>query len=217
MSQEIIKLMLQGIQETFYMVAVATIIGGIIGIPLGITLVTTSKGHILENRFINQILGTIVNIIRSIPFIILMVAIIPLTRLIAGTSIGTTAACVPLTIVAIPFLSRLVETSIRDVDFGLVEAAESMGATPFQIIRKVLIPEALPTIINNITVLIVNLIGASAMAGAIGGGGLGDIAIRYGYQRFRPDVMLATIIILIVVVNVIQAGGDFALRKKNKK
>ncbi|MCI6749907.1 MAG: ABC transporter permease [Megasphaera elsdenii] len=217
MSQEIIKLMLQGIQETFYMVAVATIIGGIIGIPLGITLVTTSKGHILENRFINQILGTIVNIIRSIPFIILMVAIIPLTRLIAGTSIGTTAACVPLTIIAIPFLSRLVETSIRDVDFGLVEAAESMGATPFQIIRKVLIPEALPTIINNITVLIVNLIGASAMAGAIGGGGLGDIAIRYGYQRFRPDVMLATIIILIVVVNVIQAGGDFASRKKNKK
>ena len=199
------------------MVAVATIIGGIIGIPLGITLVTTSKGHILENRFINQILGTIVNIIRSIPFIILMVAIIPLTRLIAGTSIGTPAACVPLTIVAIPFLSRLVETSIRDVDFGLVEAAESMGATPFQIIRKVLIPEALPTIINNITVLIVNLIGASAMAGAIGGGGLGDIAIRYGYQRFRPDVMLATIIILIVVVNVIQAGGDFASRKKNKK
>ena len=199
------------------MVAVATIIGGIIGIPLGITLVTTSKGHILENRFINQILGTIVNIIRSIPFIILMVAIIPLTRLIAGTSIGTTAACVPLTIVAIPFLSRLVETSIRDVDFGLVEAAESMGATPFQIIRKVLIPEALPTIINNITVLIVNLIGASAMAGAIGGGGLGDIAIRYGYQRFRPDVMLATIIILIVVVNVIQAGGDLASRKKNKK
>ena len=217
MSQEIIKLMLQGIEETFYMVAVATVIGGIIGIPLGITLVTTSKGHILENRFINQILGTIVNIIRSIPFIILMVAIIPLTRLIAGTSIGTTAAGVPLTIVAIPFLSRLVETSIRDVDFGLVEAAESMGATPFQIIRKVLIPEALPTIINNITVLIVNLIGASAMAGAIGGGGLGDIAIRYGYQRFRPDVMLATIIILIVVVNVIQAGGDFASRKKNKK
>lgn len=217
MSQEIINLMLQGIQETVFMVAVATIIAAIIGIPLGITLVTTSRGHILENRFINQILGTIVNIIRSIPFIILMVAIIPLTRIIAGTSIGTTAACVPLTIVAIPFLSRLVETSIRDVDFGLVEAAESMGATPFQIIRKVLIPEALPTIINNITVLVVNLIGASAMAGAIGGGGLGDIAIRYGYQRFRADVMLATIIILIVGVNLIQACGDFASRKKNKK
>lgn len=217
MSQEIIKLMLQGIEETFYMVAVATVIAGIIGIPLGVTLVTTSKGHILRNLFINRILGTIVNIIRSVPFIILMVAIIPLTRLVAGTSIGTAAACVPLTIVAIPFLSRLVETSIRDVDYGLVEAAESMGATPFQIIRKVLLPEALPTIINNVTVLIVNLIGASAMAGAIGGGGLGDIAIRYGYQRFRPDVMLATIIILIVVVNLIQYGGDLASHKKNKK
>ena len=217
MSQEIIKLMLQGIEETFYMVAVATVIAGIIGIPLGVTLVTTSKGHILQNLFINRILGTIVNIIRSVPFIILMVAIIPLTRLVAGTSIGTAAACVPLTIVAIPFLSRLVETSIRDVDYGLVEAAESMGATPFQIIRKVLLPEALPTTINNVTVLIVNLIGASAMAGAIGGGGLGDIAIRYGYQRFRPDVMLATIIILIVVVNLIQYGGDLASHKKNKK
>ena len=210
MSQEIIKLMLQGIEETFYMVAVATVIGGIIGIPLGITLVTTSKGHILENRFINQILGTIVNIIRSIPFIILMVAIIPLTRLIAGTSIGTTAACVPLTIVAIPFLSRLVETSIRDVDFGLVEAAESMGATPFQIIRKVLIPEALPTIINNITVLIVNLIGASAMAGAIGGGGLGDIAIRYGYQRYQYDVMTVAVILCVILVQIVQTIGDVA-------
>ena len=217
MSQQLNKLLLQGIEETFYMVAVATVIAGIIGIPLGVTLVTTSKGHILQNLFINRILGTIVNIIRSVPFIILMVAIIPLTRLIAGTSIGTAAACVPLTIVAIPFLSRLVETSIRDVDYGLVEAAESMGATPFQIIRKVLLPEALPTIINNVTVLIVNLIGASAMAGAIGGGGLGDIAIRYGYQRFRPDVMLATIIILIVVVNLIQYGGDLASHKKNKK
>ena len=146
-----------------------------------------------------------------------MVAIIPLTRIIAGSSIGTTAACVPLTLVAIPFLSRLVETSIRDVDFGLIEAAESMGATPLQIIRKVLLPEALPTIINNITVLIVNLIGASAMAGAIGGGGLGDIAIRYGYQRFQPDIMLATIIILVIGVNLIQFCGDFASAKKNKK
>lgn len=217
MSPELIKLMIQGIEETLFMVSISTLIAAIIGIPLGITLVTTSKGHILENRVINQILGTIVNIIRSIPFIILMVAIIPLTRLIAGTSIGTTAACVPLTIVAIPFLSRLVETSIRDVDFGLVEAAESMGASPLQIIRKVLLPEALPTIINNITVLIVNIIGASAMAGAIGGGGLGDIAIRYGYQRFQADVMLATIIILVIGVNLIQACGDFASRKKNKK
>ena len=217
MSPEIIDLMLQGIQETLIMVCVSTVIAAIIGIPLGITLVTSSKGHILQNAVVHQILCAIVNIIRSIPFIILMVAIIPFTRIVAGTSIGTTAACVPLTIVAVPFLSRLVETSIRDVDFGLVEAAESMGASPFQIIRKVLLPEALPTIINNITVLIVNLIGASAMAGAIGGGGLGDIAIRYGYQRFEGDVMLVTIIILIIGVNLIQAVGDFASRKKNKK
>lgn len=217
MSPEIIDLMLQGIQETLIMVCVSTVIAAIIGIPLGITLVTSSKGHILQNAVVHQILSAIVNIIRSIPFIILMVALIPFTRIVAGTSIGTTAACVPLTIVAVPFLSRLVETSIRDVDFGLVEAAESMGASPFQIIRKVLLPEALPTIINNITVLIVNLIGASAMAGAIGGGGLGDIAIRYGYQRFEGDVMLVTIIILIIGVNLIQAVGDFASRKKNKK
>ena len=207
MSLEIVDLMLQGIQETLIMVIVSTIIAAIIGIPLGVTLVITSKNHILQHKHIHQILGAIVNIIRSIPFIILMVAIIPFTRLVVGTSIGTTAACVPLTIVAIPFLSRLVETSIRDVDFGLVEAAESMGASPFQIIRKVLLPEALPTIINNVTVLIVNLIGSSAMAGAIGGGGLGDIAIRYGYQRFQGDIMLITIIILIVGVNLIQSIG----------
>lgn len=217
MSLEIVDLMLQGIQETLIMVIVSTIIASIIGIPLGVTLVITSKNHILQHKHIHQILGAIVNIIRSIPFIILMVAIIPFTRLVVGTSIGTTAACVPLTIVAIPFLSRLVETSIRDVDFGLVEAAESMGASPFQIIRKVLLPEALPTIINNITVLIVNLIGSSAMAGAIGGGGLGDIAIRYGYQRFQGDIMLITIIILIVGVNLIQSIGDYASNKKNKK
>lgn len=217
MSAEIIKLLLQGIEETAFMVAVSGMIAALIGIPLGVTLVTTGKGHILENRVANQILGTVINIIRSIPFIILMVAIIPFTRMIAGTSIGTTAACVPLTIVAVPFLSRLVETSVRDIDFGLVEAAQSMGATPVQIIRKVLLPEALPAIINNITVLIVNLIGSSAMAGAIGGGGLGDIAIRYGYQRFRADVMLATIVILIIGVNVIQALGDLLSHKTNKK
>ena len=207
MSPEIVKLLLQGVEETIFMVAVSGIIATGIGIPLGILLVTTDKGHILENAPINRVFGTIVNIIRSIPF----------TKLVAGTSIGTLAACVPLTIVAIPFLSRLVETSVRDIDYGLIEAAQSMGATPFQIIRKVLLPEALPTIINNITVLIVSLIGSSAMAGAVGGGGLGDIAIRYGYQRFRTDVMLATIVILIIGVNAIQAFGDFLSRKTNKR
>lgn len=217
MSPAITNLLLKSLAETLYMLSVSAFIAAIIGIPLGILLVVTEKNGILSCPVLNKPLAFIINLIRSIPFIILMVAIIPLTRLIAGTSIGTTAACVPLTIVAIPFLSRLVETSIRDVDFGLVEAAESMGASPLQIIRKVLLPEALPTIINNITVLIVNLIGASAMAGAIGGGGLGDIAIRYGYQRFQADVMLATIIILVIGVNLIQACGDFASRKKNKK
>ena len=207
MSPEIVKLLLQGVEETIFMVAVSGIIATGIGIPLGILLVTTDKGHILENAPINRVFGTIVNIIRSVPFIILMVAIIPFTKLVAGT----------LTIVAIPFLSRLVETSVRDIDYGLIEAAQSMGATPFQIIRKVLLPEALPTIINNITVLIVSLIGSSAMAGAVGGGGLGDIAIRYGYQRFRTDVMLATIVILIIGVNAIQAFGDFLSRKTNKR
>ena len=146
-----------------------------------------------------------------------MVAIIPFTRLVAGTSIGTTAACVPLTLAAIPFLARLVETAIKEVNGGVIEAAQSMGATPLQIIWKVLLPEALPTLIDNITVLIVNLISYSAMAGAIGGGGLGDIAIRYGYQRFQGDVMLATIIILIVLVQVIQSAGDYLSRKVNKK
>ena len=209
--------MLQGIEETFYMVAVATVIGGIIGIPLGITLVTTSKGHILENRFINQILGTIVNIIRSIPFIILMVAIIPFTRLVAGTSIGTTAAIVPLTIAAIPYTARMVETSIREIPFGLIEAAESMGASPLQIIWKVLIPEALPSIIESLTVVIVSLIGASAMAGTIGGGGLGDLAIRYGYQRFQADVMIATIIVLVIIVQLIQLIGSRLARKADKR
>ena len=155
--------------------------------------------------------------IRSIPFIILMVAIIPLTRLIAGTSIGTTAAIVPLTVAAIPYTARMVETSIREVPFGLIEAAESMGASPFQIIKKVLIPEALPSIIENITVVVVTLIGSSAMAGTIGGGGLGDLAIRYGYQRFQADVMVATILVLIVVVQLIQFIGSNLAKKANKK
>lgn len=217
LSPEIIKLLWVGIQETAFMVAVSTFIAIIIGVPLGIILVTTSKHHILENLSLNRVLSTIVNITRSVPFIILMVAIIPFTRMIAGTSIGTTAACVPLSIAAIPLLGRLVETSIREIDFGLIEAAQSMGSSPLQIIYKVLLPESLPTIIDNITVVIVNLIGASAMAGAIGGGGLGDIAIRYGYQRFRADVMLATIIILIVLVQSLQSVGDGLSRHTNKK
>ena len=217
MSEQVIKLLITGTLDTLQMTVISTIMAMIIGIPLGVVLVVTSKGHILENAALNKILGAIVNATRSIPFIILMVAIIPFTRMVVGTSIGTTAACVPLTLAAIPFLARLVETSIKDIQFGVIEAAQSMGASPFQIIRKVLLPEALPTIIDNVTVLIVNLLGYSAMAGAIGGGGLGDIAIRYGYQRFQGDIMLATIIILIIMVQVIQMIGDGLSKAMNKK
>ena len=217
MSEQVIKLLITGTLDTLQMTVISTIMAMIIGIPLGVVLVVTSKGHILENAALNKILGAIVNATRSIPFIILMVAISPFTRMVVGTSIGTTAACVPLTLAAIPFLARLVETSIKDIQFGVIEAAQSMGASPFQIIRKVLLPEALPTIIDNVTVLIVNLIGYSAMAGAIGGGGLGDIAIRYGYQRFQGDIMLATIIILIIMVQVIQMIGDGLSKAMNKK
>ena len=217
MSEQVIKLLITGTLDTLQMTVISTIMAMIIGIPLGVVLVVTSKGHILENAALNKILGAIVNATRSIPFIILMVAIIPFTRMVVGTSIGTTAACVPLTLAAIPFLARLVETSIKDIQFGVIEAAQSMGASPFQIIRKVLLPEALPTIIDNVTVLIVNFIGYSAMAGAIGGGGLGDIAIRYGYQRFQGDIMLATIIILIIMVQVIQMIGDGLSKAMNKK
>lgn len=217
MSEQVIKLLITGTLDTLQMTVISTIMAMIIGIPLGVVLVVTSKGHILENATLNKILGAIVNATRSIPFIILMVAIIPFTRMVVGTSIGTMAACVPLTLAAIPFLARLVETSIKDIQFGVIEAAQSMGASPFQIIRKVLLPEALPTIIDNVTVLIVNLIGYSAMAGAIGGGGLGDIAIRYGYQRFQGDIMLATIIILIIMVQVIQMIGDGLSKAMNKK
>ena len=217
MSQQIINLLIQGFLETVQMTVISTVVAVLLGVPLGVILVITSRGHIMQNEVLNKVLGAIVNATRSIPFIILMVAIIPFTRLVAGTSIGTTAACVPLTLAAIPFLARLVETAIKEVNGGVIEAAQSMGATPLQIIWKVLLPEALPTLIDNITVLIVNLISYSAMAGAIGGGGLGDIAIRYGYQRFQGDVMLATIVILIVLVQVIQSLGDYLSRKVNKK
>lgn len=217
MSQEILLLLGKSLWETTYMVALSTIISVILGIPLGVILVTTDKGHILENLPFNRILGSIVNATRSTPFIILMVAIIPLTRLIVGTSIGTDAAIVPLSIAAIPFVGRVVESALKEVDFGLIEAAQSMGATPLEIIRKVLIPEAMPSIILGLTLTIISLIGYSAMAGAIGGGGLGDLAIRYGYQRFRADIMLATVVILIAQVQVVQMCGDYLARRLNRK
>ena len=217
MSPEIFSLLFESLGETLYMVDVSMICASILGIPLGILLVVTEKGEILACPAINKPLAFIINMIRSIPFIILMVAIIPFTRFLVHTSIGTTAAIVPLTIAAIPYIARMVETSIREIPSGLIEAAESMGATPMQIIRKVLLPEALPSILESLTVVIVSLVGASAMAGTIGGGGLGDLAIRYGYQRFQADVMIATIIVLVIVVQLIQFIGNYLSRKADKR
>lgn len=217
MSQEMLALLVEALLETTYMVAVSTFVSALIGIPLGVILVTTDKGHILENLTVNSVLGAIVNAARSTPFIILMVAIIPITRMIVGTSIGTNAAIVPLTIAAIPFVGRIVEAALKEVDHGVIEAAQAMGASPWEIIKKVLLPEALPAIILGLTITIISLIGYSAMAGAIGGGGLGDLAIRYGYQRFRADIMLATVVILIAQVQLVQSGGDYLSRRLNKK
>ena len=217
MSSDMIPLLSKALGETVYMVAVSMVIASAIGIPLGVLLHTTGRGQILEAPAWNRILGAVVNAIRSIPFIILMVAIIPLTRLLVGTAIGTTAAMVPLIIAAVPFIGRQVETSLTEVPYGLVEAALSMGATPLQIIRRVLLPEAMPSIVAQLTTVIISLVGESAMAGAIGGGGLGDLAIRYGYQRFRPDVMIATVVILIILVQLVQFAGNLLAKRLNKK
>lgn len=211
------QILWQATLETLYMVAVAVIIAQLLGLPLGVLLETTDKGKILENPLINRMLSLIVNVGRSIPFIVLMVAIIPFTRMVAGTSIGTSAAIVPLTVAAIPFVARLVEQALKEVDQGVVEAAEAMGASPWEIIWKVLIPEALPSLVLGFTLTGVSLIGYSAMAGAIGGGGLGDLAIRFGYQRFRGDIMLQTVIILVVLVQFMQMIGDWGARKLNKR
>ena len=217
MFSDALMLLPKSLGETVYMVAVTMIVASAIGIPLGVLLLATGKNQVLELGIANKTLSSIVNCVRSIPFIILMVAIIPFTRLIVGSSIGTTAAIVPLIIASIPLIARLVETSLREVPYGLIEAALSMGATPYQIIRRVLLPEAMPSIVAQLTTVIIVLIGESAMAGAVGGGGLGDLAIRYGYQRFNPEVMLATVIVLIVLVQVIQFLGNMLAKKLNKK
>ena len=213
MSSQLIALLFDGLLETLVMVGVSGGIGALFGIPLGVILILTDRGGILQNVALNRVLGLAVNATRSTPFIILMVAVIPFTRLVAGTSIGTAAAIVPLTIAAIPFIARLVETALREVPPGLIEAAEAMGATPLQIVTKVLLPEALPGIVAGLTITFVSLTGYSAMAGAIGGGGLGDLGIRYGYQRFLPEIMLAVVLVLIFFVQAVQSLGDWAVRK----
>ena len=202
----------QALYETLYMVTVALVIGALIGIPLGILLVVTRKNGIWQNLVLHQILNPIINILRSIPFIILLIAIVPFTKLLVGTSIGTTAAIVPLTVYVAPYIARLVENSLLEVDDGIIEAAKAMGASPLQIIRYFLLPEALGSLILAITTAIIGLIGSTAMAGAVGGGGIGDLALVYGYQRFDTMVIIITVIVLIIIVQVIQSLGNFISR-----
>lgn len=213
MSANLIALLWEATLQTIYMVVVSGLIGTALGLPLGIFLAASKRGELLSSPALNTALGLVVNALRSVPFIILVVAIIPFTRLLAGTSIGTTAAIVPLTLAAAPFIARIVETAIREVDGGLIEAARAMGASPGQIIAKVLLPEALPGIVLGLTLAVVSLIGYSAMVGAVGGEGLGDLGIRYGYQRFMPDVMLAVVVILVVLVQAVQSCGEWIARR----
>ncbi|OPZ71477.1 MAG: D-methionine transport system permease protein MetI [Firmicutes bacterium ADurb.Bin456] len=194
--------------ETIYMVLSSAFLSYVFGLPLGVILVTTAGGHVLENKGINSVLGSIVNATRSIPFIIFLILLIPFTRMVVGTSIGTVASIVPLTLAAIPFVARLVETSLKEIEWGLIEAALSMGASAWQIITKVLLPEAAPSIILGVAITTINLVGYSAMAGIVGGGGLGTLAYYYGYQRYEDTVMWVTVIVLIILVQGFQMLGD---------
>ncbi|TCK92490.1 D-methionine transport system permease protein [Natranaerovirga hydrolytica] len=211
-----LKLLYPPLVETFYMVLFSTVFALIMGSIIGIVLVITEKGHIWEKTYLHKILDTIVNITRSIPFIILIIALFPLSRMIVGTSIGLKAMIVSLSIASAPFVARIIESSLKDVSWGIIESALSVGANNFQIIFKVMIPEAMPSLILGLTITIINILGYSAMAGAIGAGGIGDLAIRYGFHRFQTDVLMATIIVLIIIVEVIQHIGNFFANKVNK-
>ncbi|MEZ7006738.1 methionine ABC transporter permease [Streptomyces sp. AD55] len=204
-------------QETLIMVGWSTLIAVAGGLPLGILLVLTDKGGLLQNVLVNRVIGQIVNIARSLPFIILMVALMSFTRWITGTTIGSSAAIVPLAIGGIPFFARLVETAVREVDHGLVEAVQAMGGNTWTVVRKVLVPEALPSLIASTTTTVIALIGYSAMAGTVGGGGLGDLAVRYGYQRFDTGLMWVTVAVLAVAISAIQLAGDFAARALHRR
>jgi len=212
-SEQIIEALI----ETIQMVAFSLLFSVLLGLPLGILLVVTRKGHLIENLAVFNVLNGVINIFRSVPFIILLVAMIPVTRFIVGTSIGTTAAIVPLVFYAGPYIARLVENSLLKVKPGVIEAAEAMGATPWQIITKFLLPEALSSLVLALTIATIGLVGASAMAGAVGGGGIGDLAITYGYQRFDTITMFITVAILVVIVQGLQSFGNFAAKKIRRR
>lgn len=207
----------QACTETLVMVGWSTLIAVVAGLPIGVLLVLTDKGGLLQNTVVNKVIGQVVNIGRSMPFIILMVALMSFTRWVTGTTIGSAAAIVPLAIGGIPFFARLVETAVREVDHGLVEAVQSMGGSTWTIVRKVLVPEALPSLIASTTTTIIALIGYSAMAGTVGGGGLGDLAVRYGYQRFETGLMWVTVAVLAVAISLIQFAGDYAARALHRR
>lgn len=217
MSETIINLLMKGTWETIVMTFVSGFFGFLIGLPVGILLFLTRKGQLLENKFIHQVVSFFVNIFRSIPFIILIVWMIPFTRAIVGTSIGVSAALVPLSVGAAPFIARLVENSLLEVPYGLIEAARSMGAKPMQIVQKILLPEALPSIINTATITLITLVGYSAMGGAVGAGGLGQIGYQYGYVGYDTVVMNTVLVLLIILVFIIQFVGDYLSKKFNHK
>lgn len=217
MSSELIDILWTGTLDTLYMMAISVIVANLIGFPLGIILTITDKNHILPMKKTNKIIGTIVNIFRSFPLIILIVILIPVSRFLVGTTLGATAATVPLSIASAPIIARIFESSLKQVETGKIEAAKSMGADIFSIIVKVIIPESLPSIIRGITLSSITILGFTAISGAIGAGGLGSLAIRYGYQRFREDILWATVIVLVILVQGIQFAGDLTAKHINKK
>jgi ABC-type metal ion transport system, permease component len=216
-SEAVISMIGIGILQTLYMIFSSSLVAYVIGVPLGILLVVTDKDGIAPFVILNKILGVIVNLIRSVPFIILLISVMPFTRAVVGTTIGPNAVVVPLIIASAPYIARLVESSLKEVDKGVIEAAQSMGATPFQIIFKVLIPEAKPSLIIGSAIAIITILGYSTMAGFVGAGGLGDIAIRYGYYRYQTDIMFVTVIILVIIVQVIQELGTLWMKKSDKR
>lgn len=216
MTPELWEMIGSGVWETIQMTVIATIIAYIVGMPLGILLVVTGRGHILENRVVHGVIGAVVNVARSIPFLILLVLLIPLTRLLVGTSIGTTATIVPLSIGAVPIVARMVESSLQEVPAGIVEAAQAMGASPIKIVIHFMIPEAVPSLLLGTAINLATVLGYSAMAGFVGGGGLGAIAIQYGYYRYQTDVLLVTVAILVLIVQIFQElGTRVSLRKRH--
>lgn len=212
-----LQMLLQGVGETLYMTLASTLCAYVIGLPLGILLVTSAKDGIRPNAVLFKVLDIVVNLTRSVPFLILLVAVIPFTRMVTGTSIGSTATIVPLTLSAAPFIARLVESSLKEVDVGVIEAAQSMGASKFQIVWKVLLPEAKPSLLVGCAIAVTTILGYSAMAGFVGGGGLGTIAINYGYYRYQNDLMLVTVVLLVLIVQVFQGIGMKAAARFDKR